>query len=210
MALPGTNVVTNIKVEVDTILVGIQPLNTAPVIDFTAPSSIPYDNGTVEVAYDENLETKDIIFKWNTLAGATEYELEISEDSEFPLWCTWLFEGIADITYTLLAYYFKIDMGLYFRVRGVNGYKVSPWSTVVSFSITKEVLDDGVEKVILPTDSGDLTQYMHSVNDPVDGKKNMTVKGPMKLKVAVDGGGVPTELTTFLKDGDMWYDETGE
>ena len=67
-----------------------------------------------------------------------------------------------------------------------------------------------MERIELPTDDGNEVQYIKAVRDPAGGKKNVTVKGLMKLKVAVDDDDKPTEMTTFLKDGDLWYDSTEE
>jgi hypothetical protein len=201
MALPGTNVSPVIKVEVDDALVGIAPLTTAPVI------TNPTDNEAIIVAWNENLKTKILTFTWTDSEAIGNYELEISQDSTFPISKTLLI-SVAALTYDLSAYYLALDKELYVRVRSVDGYSTSPWSEYITFTVTKEVLKEGLERVELTTDSGTEKQYFQAVRDPEDGKKNVTIKGLMKLKVAVNGDDEPTTHTTFLKDGDMWYDET--
>ena len=94
------------------------------------------------------------------------------------------------------------------RVRSVDGYSTSPWSEYITFTVTKEVLKEGLERVELTTDSGTEKQYLQAVTDPEDGKKNVTIKGLMKLKVATNVDDEPTTYVNFLKDGDIWYDET--
>ena len=200
MALPGTNVSPVIKVEVDDALVGIAPLTTAPVI------TNPTDNEAIIVAWNENLKTKILTFTWTDSEAIGNYELEISQDSTFPISKTLLI-SVAALTYDLSAYYLALDKELYVRVRSVDGYSTSPWSEYITFTVTKEVLKEGLERVELTTDSGTEKQYFQAVRDPEDGKKNVTIKGLMKLKVAVDDDDTPLTYASFLQDGDIWYDE---
>jgi hypothetical protein len=204
MALPGTNAISVIKVEADDALVGIAPLTTAPVI------TEPTDNENIVIAWNEDIKTKNVTFDWTDSEAVGTYEIEISADSKFPMAETLLIESVAALTYDLYAYFLPIDKNLFIRVRSIDGYAASPWSEVKTFSLTKQVLKEGLERVELTTDSGDVRQYLQAVNDPVDGKKNVTIKGLMKLKVAVNEDDEPTEYTTFLQDGDIWYDSTDE
>jgi hypothetical protein len=206
MALPGLNAVSVAKVEVDEPLVGIPPLSDAPAI------TSPDDNEAVKVAWNETLYTKNIAFAWNASDGADTYEMEISEDSKFPAMSTLLISGIESTSKNLLAYYLPINKTLYVRVRGIaeDGFSASPWSEVIAFSVTKEQLKEGLERVELTTNSGTEKQYFQAIRDPEDGKKNVTIKGLMKLKVAVNENDEPTTYTNFLKNGDIWYDETDE
>ena len=185
MALPGTSAVPVIKVEVDDALVGIPPLTTAPVI------TEPTDNQAIKIAWNESVMTEKITFTWTDSAAIGNYELEISQDAEFSISSTLLI-SVAGLTYDLYAYFLALEKDLYVRVRSVSGtYSASPWSDYITFSITKEVLKDGLERVELTTDSGTEKQYLQAVTDPEDGKKNVTVKGLMKLKVAVNGDDEP-------------------
>ena len=206
MALPGTNAVSVVKVEVDEPLAGIPPLSDAPAI------SSPDDNEAVKVAWNETLYAKNIAFAWSAASGAYDYEMEISEDSKFPAMSTLLITGIEATSYNLKAYHLPINKTLYVRVRGIaeDGFSASPWSEVITFSVTKEQLKEGLERVELATNSGTEKQYFQAVRDPEGGKKNVTIKGLMKLKVPVNGSDEPTAYTDFLKDGDIWYDETDE
>jgi hypothetical protein len=204
MALPGTNAISVIKVEADDALVGIAPLTTAPVI------TEPTDNENIVIAWNEDIKTEVVTFTWTDAASVGEYEIEISADSKFPMAETLLIESVAALTYDIYAYLLPLDKNLFVRVRSIDGYAASPWSEVITFSVTKEVLKEGLERVELTTDSGTEKQYLQAVNDPVDGKKNVTIKGLMKLQVAVNEDDEPTTYTTFLKNGDIWYDETDE
>jgi hypothetical protein len=204
MALPGTNAISVIKVEADDALVGIAPLTTAPVI------TEPTDNENIVIAWDEDIKTENVTFDWTDSEAVGTYEIEISADSGFPMMNTLLISGVAGLTYDLYAYFLPIDKNLFIRVRSINIFAASPWSEVITFSVTKEVLKEGLERVELTTDSGTEKQYLQAVNDPEDGKKNVTIKGLMKLKVAVNEDDEPTEYTTFLQDGDIWYDSTDE
>jgi hypothetical protein len=204
MALPGTNAISVIKVEADDALVGIAPLTTAPVI------TEPTDNENIVIAWDEDIKTENVTFDWTDSEAVGTYEIEISADSGFPMMNTLLISGVRGLTYDLYAYFLPIDKNLFIRVRSINIFAASPWSEVITFSVTKEVLKEGLERVELTTDSGTEKQYLQAVNDPEDGKKNVTIKGLMKLKVAVNEDDEPTEYTTFLQDGDIWYDSTDE
>ena len=206
MALPGRNAISVIKVEVDDPLVGIPPLPDAPEI------TSPENNEAIKVAWDKTLYTQEITFEWSGIGDAEEYEMEISEDSIFPAISTFLITGIDNTSYDLLAYHLPIDKTLYVRVRGIaeDGFSASPWSDVIVFSVTKEHLAEGLERVELATNSGTEKQYFQTVRDPESGKKNITIKGLMKLKVPVNDDDEPTAYTDFLKDGDIWYDDTEE
>ena len=204
MSLPGTSAITNIKVEIDDALVGISPLADAPVI------IDPDDNEILLIAWDADASLATFIVIWNASTDATDYEIEISSDNSFPYEKTiFISSSFGEVFREIDVYDIFLNMNLFIRVRGTNGYSASPWSEVITFSVIKETLKEGLERIELPTNSGNITQYLQAVKDTT-GKQNITVRGPMKLKVAVDGDGAPTELTTFLKNGDMWYDETGE
>jgi len=190
MALPGTNAISVIKVEADDALVGIAPLTTAPVI------TEPTDNENIVIAWDEDIKTENVTFDWTDSEAVGTYEIEISADSGFPMMNTLLISGVRGLTYDLYAYFLPIDKNLFIRVRSINIFAASPWSEVITFSVTKEVLKEGLERVELTTDSGTEKQYLQAVNDPEDGKKNVTIKGLMKLKVAVNEDDEPTEYTT--------------
>ena len=200
--LPGVNALSVIKVETDIALVGITPLTAAPVI--TAPT----ENEVIKVGWDQNVFIVNIPLAWSAAAGAASYEIEISTDNKFPIGETRLIEE-PGTSYNILAYLTAVNSDMFIRVRGVDVFSAGPWSEGLSFSVAKETIKDGLERLKLPTNSGTETQFIQSVNDPEAGKKSVTMKSLMKMKVPVNASDEPTgDLAAFVKNGDIWYDET--
>ena len=204
MPLPDITAITKIRVEVDDPIVGITPLRIKPTI------TNPVNNQVIPIAYDENPETTNVTIEWTCDAGWVTFDIEISNDPKFPLADTVLIEGYADVSVTILAKDLWYDNAIYIRVRAVDGNRVGPWcDDTVQFTLDKETLKESLEQTKLQELDPEEQVFQTSV-DNLGSKKITVTRGPMKATVAVDEDDKPTQLTGFLKDGDMWYDETDE
>ncbi len=87
----------------------------------------PLDNIRIEVA-------DSVLFVWNPVFGATEYNLNISRDDLFT-------ETESNLLLTDTASFVSLDMQLgdsfFWRVRAVNNVDNGPWSDVFSFLVSQ-------------------------------------------------------------------------
>lgn len=83
------------------------------------------------------LPTGTVELKWETVANALSYDVEVSTDMNFG---TILFDGKGQTASSWAIDANAAEQTLYWRVRSVNGAGVSPWSNARRFSTAAEAL----------------------------------------------------------------------
>ena len=160
-----------------------------PITEIEAPLlTSPAEQYLYQVAWNADLST--VIFTWAAATGATDYEIEVSEDSAFAsiLKVVKVTGGALTATFTAADIQFLYSKQYYWRVRATAGVVSSPWSKIWEFGFNKQTVSDmkGINDYTQAGTVGDSTLEITT-----DSLPPYTVGTPYGAVISAKGGTPP-------------------